>query len=300
MFAGALALAPAGLLTYAAHVPVGVGAGAGVSSSSHTLLHALSYRLDQFFSTNAFSKPLLLLALTAMMVLTGTAALFAASPEADAGQVFWAALAGVGLDWTFAGEGGTAHRICALFLAVGGLLITALMLGVVSDAIGSRMDDLRKGRSDVLEERHTLLLGWNDKLLPILRQLALANASEGGGVVVVMAERDKEAMDADVAEYLPPHIALGTKVVCRCGSPALSGDLMRVSASRARAIIVLADATVAAGGADADADSVDARTLRVLLTLSHMRDHGNGLAGHVVAEVCDIDNEPLMRLVGGS
>ena len=303
-----LALAPAGLLAYAAHVPVGAGGVGGVgagsvsaASPSHTLLHALSYRLDQFFSTNAFSKPLLLLALTAMMVLTGTAALFAATPGADASQVFWAALAGVGLDWTFAGEGGTlAHRICALFLAVGGLLITALMLGVVSDAIGSRMDDLRKGRSDVLEARHTLLLGWNDKLLPILRQLALANASEGGGVVVVMAERDKEAMDADVAEYLPPHVALGTKVVCRCGSPALSGDLMRVSASRARAIIVLSDATVSAGHADADADSVDARTLRVLLTLSHMRDHGNGLAGHVVAEVCDIDNEPLMRLVGGA
>jgi len=299
LVAGVLALAPAGLLAYAAHVPVGAD-GVSALSPSHTLLHALSYRLDQFFSTNAFSKPLLLLALTAMMVLTGTAALFAATPGADAGQVFWAALAGVGLDWTFAGEGGTlAHRICALFLAVGGLLITALMLGVVSDAIGSRMDDLRKGRSDVLEAHHTLLLGWNDKLLPILRQLALANASAGGGVVVVLAERDKEAMDADVAEYLPHQIARGTKVVCRCGSPALSGDLMRVSASRARAIIVLADSTVSAGRADADADSVDARTLRVLLTLSHMRDHGTGLAGHVVAEVCDIDNEPLMRLVGG-
>lgn len=148
----------------------------------------------------------------------------------------------------------------------------------------------------MLEERHTLLLGWSDKLLPILRQLALANESAGGGVVVVLAERDKEEMDAEIAEYMPRHEALGTKVVCRCGSPALTSDLMRVSASRARATIVLSDGS----GADADADAVDARTLRVLLSLSHMRDHGAGLAGHMVAEACDIDNEPLMRLVGGA
>jgi hypothetical protein len=120
LFAVTLAAAPAGALAYAARVPVG-GAGGG-AAPSHTLLHALSYRLDQFFSTNAFSKPLLLLSLTALMVVAGSAALFAASPGAEAGTVFWAALAGVGLDWTFAGEEGTtlAHRSCALLLAVGG------------------------------------------------------------------------------------------------------------------------------------------------------------------------------------
>ena len=212
--------------------------------------------------------------------------------------VFWASLAGVGLDWTFAGEEGTsaAHRACALLLSVGGMLVTALMLGVVSDAIGAKMDDLRKGRSDVLEEGHTLILGWSDKLLPIIRQLALANESEGGGVVVILADRDKEQMDAEVSAYLSRDDAQGTFVVCRQGSPLQTHDLARVSAGAARAIIVLADSTFAFADA---ADGADAATLRVVLSLAHMRDHGGGLAGHVVAEVCDIDNEPLVRLVGG-
>jgi hypothetical protein len=39
------------------------------------------------------------------------------------------------------------------------------------------------------------MLGWNDKSLAIIQQLALANESEGGGVVVVLAENDKEALE---------------------------------------------------------------------------------------------------------
>jgi hypothetical protein len=264
----------------------------------HTLLHVLSYRLDQFFSTNAASKPLALLALTAMLVLCGSVALFAVSGD-DPSTLVWASLAGVGLDWTFAGEEGTtaAHRIVALLLSVGGMLVTALLLGIVSDTIGAKMDDLRRGRSDVLETGHTLILGWSDKLLPIIRQLALANESEGGGVVVILAERDKEEMDEQVSTYLQDHDAAGTKIVCRTGSPLLTSDLAKVSAASARAVVVLAEC--AAGGADA-ADGADATTLRVVLSLCHMRDHGGGLAGHIVAEVCDIDNEPLMGLVGGA
>jgi hypothetical protein len=195
---------------------------------THTLLHVLSYRLDQFFSTNAASKPLALLALTALLVLCGSVALYAVSGD-DPGALFWASLAGVGLDWTFAGEEGTtsAHRAVALLLSVGGMLITALLLGVVSDTIGAKMDDLRTGRSDVLETGHTLILGWSDKLLPIIRQLTLANESMGGGVVVILAERDKQEMDEEVATYMEEHDAAGTKVVCRTGSPLLTATWRR-------------------------------------------------------------------------
>ena len=38
------------------------------------------------------------------------------------------------------------------------------MMGLVSDGIASKMDELKKGKSDVLENGHTLILGWNDKV----------------------------------------------------------------------------------------------------------------------------------------
>jgi hypothetical protein len=69
---------------------------------------------------------------------------------------------------------------------VGGMLITALMLGIVSDAIGSRMDELRKGKSEVLEAGHTLILGWSDKLLPLVREFLISHAHT---TIVIMADR---------------------------------------------------------------------------------------------------------------
>lgn len=210
---------------------------------------------------------------------------------------FSQALAGVGLDWTFAGEAesGVAQRFVALFVSIGGMLVTALMLGIVSDAIGEKMDDLRKGKSDVLESDHTLILGWSDKLLPIVKQLSIANESKGGGVIVVLAERDKEQMDSDVKEFIHSEGRLsemGTNVICRSGNPIIISDLHKVSVATARAIIVLADD-------DIDPDKSDARALRIALSLYGIQEK-NGLDGHVVVEVTDMDNEPLVRLVGGA
>ena len=45
-----------------------------------------------------------------------------------------------------------------------------------------------------------------------------------------------------------------------------------------------------------DADRADAKTLRTVLALRSFR---APLRGHVVAEVRDVDNEPLLKLVGG-
>lgn len=46
------------------------------------------------------------------------------------------AIHGVGIDWTFAGEaveyGGFLVRATAVFVSLGGMLVTALMLGIVS------------------------------------------------------------------------------------------------------------------------------------------------------------------------
>ena len=56
-----------------------------------------------------------------------------------------------------------------------------------ADTIGEWMEDLRKGKADVLESGHSLILGWSDKILPIVDQLCNANASEGGRPIVILA-----------------------------------------------------------------------------------------------------------------
>jgi hypothetical protein len=63
----------------------------------------------------------------------------------------------------------------------------------------------------------------------LLKQLAIANKSIGGGVVVVLAERDKEEMEMDIAKL--EFDFMGTSVICRSGSPLILADLKKVEFS---------------------------------------------------------------------
>ncbi|XP_073314114.1 ion channel CASTOR-like [Primulina huaijiensis] len=119
------------------------------------------------------------------------------------------------------------------------MLIFAMMLSLVSDIISEKFDSLRKGKSEAVEQNHTLILGWSDNLGPLLNQLAIANESLGGGIVVDMAYRDKEEMELAIAKM--EFQFRGTSVICRSGGPLILADLKKVSVSKARAIIVLVE-----------------------------------------------------------
>lgn len=73
-----------------------------------------------------------------------------------------------------------------------------MMIGLITESVAEHVDDFKKGRSRVLENDHTLMIGWTSKSIPVLDQLALAAESEGGGNIVVLAEHDKEEMEEDL------------------------------------------------------------------------------------------------------
>ncbi|XP_062178083.1 ion channel CASTOR-like isoform X1 [Alnus glutinosa] len=254
-------------------------------SEEVSLSKQLAYRLDAFLSVHPYAKPLALLVATLLLICLGGLALFGVT-DGSLAECLW-------LSWTYIADSGNhsdsegvGWRLVSVSISFGGMLIFAMMLGLVSDAISEKLDSLRKGRSEVVEQNHTLILGWSDKLGSLLNQLAIANESLGRGIVVVMAEQDKEEMELDIAKM--EFDFKGTSVICRSGSPLILADLKKVSVSKARAIIVLAE--------DGNADQSDARALRIVLSLTGVKE---GLRGHIVVELSDLDNEVLVKLVGG-
>ncbi|KAJ6761997.1 ION CHANNEL CASTOR-RELATED [Salix koriyanagi] len=214
----------------------------------------LAYRVDVFLSVHPYAKPLALLVATLLVICLGGLALFGVTDDSLA-DCLW-------LSWTFVADSGNhansegiGPRLVSVSISFGGMLIFAMMLGLVSDAISEKFDSLRKGRSEVVEQNHTLILGWSDKLGSLLNQLAIANESLGGGIK---------------------------------WEPLILADLKKVSVSKARAIVVLAE--------DGNADQSDARALRTVLSLTGVKE---GLKGHIVVELSDLDNEVLVKLVGG-
>lgn len=259
------------------------------SGSGHTARERLAYRIDCWFSSNPNAKILALLYVSVAMLIFGALLLYGVSSTAF-GEAIWETFALIGIDGTFAGatERSLLARFVAVASALGGIFITALLLGIVSDAVGDYVDDLKKGKSDVLETNHTLVLGWSDKTLPIIEQISNANESEGGGVIVILAELDKEKQEERINEF--EYENLGTRVICREGNPLLVADLKKVNAAGARSTIILAGRGTA--------DQADAKSLRVVLSLVGLRSKVSS-SGHIVCEISDVDNEPLVRMVGG-
>ena len=188
----------------------------------------------------------------------------------------------------------SGQRTIGAFITWFGVIIFSVLIGFVIDSVMEKMDDLKKGRSTVVESEHTLILGWTDKAAGLCRELADANSSDGGGVIVVLDPLDKEELEEVFENQVDSDDmtieGATTKVVFRSGSPLRATDLSRVSATKARSIVILSDY-------GSEPDLADADILRILLTLQTL--DGGKLNGHVVCEVRDIDNEPLVGLVGG-
>jgi len=117
------------------------------------------------------------------------------------------------------------------------------MIGIISDYIAEKVDDLKKGKSRIIDLDHTVMLGWNDKSLAIIQQIALANESEAGGAIVVLANDDKEKLEETLAAAVisneNPLTLFGTEVIFRSGNPLLESELRRVSTQTARSVISL-------------------------------------------------------------
>ena len=182
--------------------------------------------------------------------------------------------------------GTNASRAVAGALVIVGILYFSVVLALVVEAVQFKMKALREGKSMVVEKDHIVMLGWGEKSLLFIKEIILANESEGGGVVVVLCADGKEKMERELSLMLKKREMKGTSVVFRQGSRLMVGDLDKVSVHTAKAVVVFSNSNV-------DSDKADAEVLQVVLNLSNL-----DLKGHVVAEVKDKDNEALIHLIG--
>jgi ion channel POLLUX/CASTOR len=206
--------------------------------------------------------------------------------DGDFVDILWGGLMRTLDPGTMGGDVGWGFRALMLLITIGGLIIVASLIGIVSGAFDSKVEDLRKGRSRVLEHDHTLILGWNSKIHSIVRELAIANESRGRASIVVLAGKDKVEMEDEIRATAGN---MGkTRVICRTGDPKSLTDLAMVSPSWARSIILLAPE----GSADPDAE-----VIKTALALTNNPGR-KAEPHHIVGELADPENLEVARLVG--
>ncbi len=201
-------------------------------------------------------------------------------------DIFWGSLMRTLDPGTMGGDQGWWFRILMLIVTIGGLILVASLIGIVSGAFDAKVEDLRKGRSRVLEHDHTLILGWSPKVFQIVNELVIANESRKRATIVILADHDKVEMEDDLRAKVPN--TRGTRIVCRSGDPMDLVDLEIVNPPGARSIIVLAPEH----SLDPDID-----VIKTTLAITNNPRRKDGKY-HIVGEIRDAANMEAAELVG--
>lgn len=181
------------------------------------------------------------------------------------------------------------YKASTVLGGLAGVIIFSGLIAFVTTSLDQLLASLKKGHSRVIEEGHTLILGWNDRILEILHELVLANESEPDACVVIMAEEDKEEMDDFLALHLPD--TRTTRVVTRSGGVSSLVNLRIAAVDTCRSVVVLAHCSDAAPAQEKAAS--DARVIKTLLGLHSIRSGEHQV--DVVAEIFKKRNRRIAR-----
>ena len=135
------------------------------------------------------------------------------------------------------GDSNWLAKLSSILGVMVGLILFSSMVAFITSVFEAKLDDLRRGRSLVLENNHTLILGFGDRILEVIRELIEANDSEPDAAIVILAEDDKEYMDNYIRDNILDFRT--TRVITRSGVVTNINNLKKVIAENAKSIIII-------------------------------------------------------------
>lgn len=260
--------------------------------SKHSLGAKLRYLFDRTMGagTGALIGWLGIISLAIIVVFGGFISISGVTQQGGDklgfGEATWEALMRTLDSGTMGGDTGWDFRFVMLLVTLSGIFVVSTLIGILSSGIEAKLDELRKGRSMVLEHDHTIILNWSPSIFDVISELVIANESRRRPRIVVMANRDKVEMEDEIAGKITD--LKNTKIICRSGDPTDLYDLAIVNPHESRSIIILSP----------DADDPDSSTIKTILALTQAPNRRKEKY-RIAAEIRDTDNAELARIVGG-
>lgn len=256
-----------------------------------TVADRLRYAFDNYMARGTAALILGLALLSGLIIFLAGLLLTAAQirPPGEEtytlGEAMWLSLMRTLDAGTMGGDAGGAFRFAMLGVTLGGIFIVSALIGVLNTGLEDKLTELRKGRSRVVEAGHTVILGWNEQVFSIISELVLANANQRRSCLVILGDQDKVEMEEAIRDNVGR--TGRTRIVCRRGNPIDVADLDIASPHTAKAIIILAPPT----------DDPDSNVIKTMLALTN-NPRRRPEPYHIVAEIRDVKNMEVARLVG--
>ena len=259
--------------------------------SRFRLIDRVRYRLDSTLSRGPSGLIIWLFIIGGILALISAAIITAsgtAPPGPGGARPGFALLAWHGWQRTLnlvVGVGPVLYILGAFIPTLGSMFIGGIFIGLLTGGIQNRIRNLRKGRSMVVEEGHTIILGWSQLIYQLIAELVEANRNRSDACIVVLGEKDKIEMEDLIRDKVGK---LGhTRIVCRTGSPIDLTDLALVNPDDARVIIILAP----------DGKDPDPQVIKTLLALTREQQRAERRC-QIVAEIRMPRNRQVAEVVG--
>lgn len=173
-----------------------------------------------------------------------------------------------------------------MIVTILGLVVVSTLIGLVSSGILDKIDELRKGRSFVIEHDHVLILGWSAKIFTIIPEIVLANENQKTGTIVILAELDKVTMEDEIRDKVGS--TGNTRVICRTGNPIDVHDLYIANPFETKSIIIL----------DKDNENSDSQIIKTIVAIV-TNPQRREAPYHITAEIENKKNYEVAKMVGG-
>jgi voltage-gated potassium channel Kch len=249
----------------------------------------LRYRFENTLSKGTIAVIAWLAVLSALIVIISSVIIYATrladAPDQSMEESMWQSLMRTMDSGNVANDVNWPLRAVMLLVTLGGIFIVSTLIGTITSGMEAKMEEMRKGRSKVLEENHTLILGWSTKVFSIISELLIANENQKRPRIVIMADRDKVEMEDEIRSKFPD--TKNTKIICRTGSPLDLNDLEVVSPHDARSIIILSPE---------EGENPDTHVIKSILALTNNPNRKSDKY-HIVAEIRDEANMEAAHLV---
>ena len=186
---------------------------------------------------------------------------------------------------TMGGDAGWGFRFAMFAVTLGGVFIISTLIGVLTAGVEGKLEDLRKGRSKVLESGHTVILGWSPQIFTIITEIITANENQPKAVIAILADKDKVEMEEELQARIGK--TGKTTVICRAGMPIDPAELEIISPHSARSIIILPP----------DGEDADNHVIKTVLALTN---NPNRLAKpyQIVTQINDPRNMSVIKMLG--
>jgi voltage-gated potassium channel Kch len=252
----------------------------------------LAYWLDNVFYSGTGGM-IAWLALVSLLIILVAAVILTATGLAPANEQPFTFLEAAWLSMIRTLGGGSiggrdtawGYRLLMLSVTFGGIFIISALIGVLTTGLNRKIEELRKGRSRIMESDHIVILGWTEQVFTILNELAHANEEKRRVCVVVLGPQDKVFMEEQIRQRVGKRS--GLRVVCRSGNPMEMTDLSLVGLNQARAIVVVTP----------ESENPDADVLKVILAITNHPERRKE-PYHIVAAVRSPKNYEVARIVG--